>query len=158
MNDLEKAKEIFRSHVCSHFIIYTDSEDLLSQYLSYNGDKNIELEWTREYILEQFDELNDKNVIGKMYNFYRSGIYRFNDLMIKLCDEIEKLYLNIDDSKIDKTIILLKLFQIMGKSKDVDIIKKTRIIMLKIMLTIDESKLSRHGLNRYIDIKREIID
>ena len=124
MNDLEKAKEIFRSHVCSHFIIYTDSEDLLSQYLSYNVDKNQELEWTREYILEQFDELNDKNVIGKMYNFYRSGIYKFNDLMIKLCDELEKLYLNIDDSKIDKTIILLKLFQIMGKSKDVDIIKK----------------------------------
>ena len=102
--------------------------------------------------------MNDENVIDKLYNFYRSGVYKFNDLMIKLCNEIEKLYLNIDDSKIDKTIILLKLFELMGKSKDDVVIKKTRIIMLKIMLTINESKLSRRGLNRYIDIKREIID
>ena len=48
-------------------------------------------------------------------------------------------------------------FELMGKSKDDIIIKKTRIIILKIILTIDESKLSIRGLNRYIDIKREII-
>lgn len=154
MNNIEKAKDIFRSHDCSYFILYQDSQAILDEYLSYNIDKNIEIEWTREYILDNLNEMNSENMIKYVYKLHHCAVYKFDELTLNMCNKIKGTYLYINDD--DKTILLLKLLQIMDKSKNKNVMKKIKIIMMEILLTINTSNLDRNGMKRYIDVKWNI--
>lgn len=75
MKNIERAKEIFISNYCSHFILYCENEDIYQEYESYGIDKDTEIEWTRDYINKKLMSMTNINASDNMTDIYILQVY-----------------------------------------------------------------------------------